>query len=110
MRIADPDPGQTLMSQKVEFLHEQVKGHCRQNHTYEGTQKQFGRQASFFVDFSQFQCSWIRTHIPNADPDPGLPNQCGSGSTTLKISLKRTVFVSYFQSVSASSVALCTRY
>jgi hypothetical protein len=30
---------------------------------------------------SQFPCSWIRIRIPNIDPDPGQPNQSGSGST-----------------------------
>jgi hypothetical protein len=43
--VPDPDPGQTLEPQKVEFLHE--------NHTYEGTEIFLkGRKAGlFFVNF-----------------------------------------------------------
>ncbi len=54
---ADPDPGQTLKSQKVEFT-----------------------KIGLFVNFGQFPCSWIRIRILNTDPYPGQPNQCGSGS------------------------------
>ncbi len=37
------------------------------------------------VNFDQFPCSRIRIRIciPNRDPDPGEPNQPGSGSETL---------------------------
>jgi len=44
-----------------------------------------GRKSGLFVNFSQFPCSWIpiRISIPNTDPDPGEPNQCGSGSEAL---------------------------
>jgi hypothetical protein len=27
-------------------------------------------------------CSWIRIRIPNTEPDPGKPYQCGSGYLT----------------------------
>jgi hypothetical protein len=56
-----PDPGQTLKSQKVEVCFED-------------------RKPGLFVNFVQFPCSWIGISITNADPDPGQPNQCGSGS------------------------------
>jgi hypothetical protein len=40
----------------------------------------------FFVHFGQFPYSWIQIRIPRTDldPDPGEPNQCGSGYETLK--------------------------
>jgi hypothetical protein len=45
---------------------------------YEGT-KAFlkGRKPDLFVNFGQLPCSWIRTHIPNTDPDPRQQNECG---------------------------------
>jgi hypothetical protein len=80
----DPDPGQTLRSQKVK------------KHTYEGA-KDFlkGRKPGLCVNFGQFRCSWIRIgiRIPNTDPDQGQPHQYGflvkfdapgSGSKTTK--------------------------
>ncbi len=37
------------------------------------------KKTGLFVDFGQFPRSWIRIRIriPNRDPDPGQPNQCG---------------------------------
>ncbi len=82
---ADPDPGQTLKAQKVELLHEKYRYPIKtgKKHTYEAT-KAFlkGRKPGLFINFGQFPCSRIR--IPNFDPDPGHPNEAGSGSTTLK--------------------------
>ncbi len=78
----DPDPGQTLKSQKVEFLHEnmlKVRTIKDKKLSYEGT-KAFlkGRKPGLFVNFSQFTCSWIRMRIriPNTDSDLGQPNGC----------------------------------
>jgi hypothetical protein len=55
-----------------------------QKHTYKGT-KAFlkGRKPGLLEYFLQFPCSWIRICIPNTEPDPGQPNECGFGSTTL---------------------------
>jgi hypothetical protein len=36
-----------------------------------------------YIFCGSFWPSWIRIHIPNADPDPADQNECGSGSTTL---------------------------
>jgi hypothetical protein len=38
------------------------------------------KKPGLFVNFEQFPCSWIRIifRIPNADPDPGQLNKCGS--------------------------------
>ncbi len=33
-----------------------------------------------FVKIGRSPCSWIRIRIHNTDPEPGEPNQCGSGS------------------------------
>jgi hypothetical protein len=72
----DPDPGQTLQSQKVESRYIGNKA----KKIYEGT-KTFlkGRKPG------QSQCSWIRIRITNTYPDPGQPNQRGSGSSTVLI-------------------------
>jgi hypothetical protein len=56
------------------------------NIPYEGTEAfSKGKKLGLFDNFDQFPCSWIRIRIriPNTDPDPGQPNQCGSGSATL---------------------------
>jgi hypothetical protein len=47
-------------------------------HTNEGA-KAFlkGRNPVLFVNFGQFPCSWILICIPNTDPDPRQPNECG---------------------------------
>ncbi len=37
----------------------------------------------FICKFFPFSCFWIRICIPNTDPDPGQPNACGYGSTTI---------------------------
>jgi hypothetical protein len=83
MRIhPDQDPGQTLKSQKVEFLHE-IYFISKTYGTYEGTRtKAFlkGRKPDLFFNFGQFPCSRIRIRIPNTYPDQGMPNKCGSGS------------------------------
>jgi hypothetical protein len=64
------------------------KGQCRKavcrrysnrskKHTLEGTKAVLkGRKPGLFVKSGQNPCSWIR--IPNTDPDPGQPNECGS--------------------------------
>ncbi len=68
-------PVQTFKSQKVEFL---------QKNSDEVTKALFNsRKPGLFVNFVQLPWSWIRIRIPNTDPDPGQPNQCGSGYTTL---------------------------
>jgi hypothetical protein len=36
-----------------------------------------GWNSGLLVNFVQFPCSWIRIRIPNTDPDPEEPNQCG---------------------------------
>jgi hypothetical protein len=69
---ADPDldPGQILLSQKVEFYMKNILKHT----------KAFlkGWNLGLFVNFGQFLCSWIRNRIPDMVPDQGEPNQCGS--------------------------------
>jgi hypothetical protein len=40
--------------------------------TYVGTKAILkGLTLGLFLDFAQFPCSWIRSRIPNTDPDPG---------------------------------------
>ncbi len=60
---ADPDlhPGQTLLSQKVEFYMKNILKYT----------KAFlkGWNSGLFVHFSQFLCSWIRNRIPDMVPD-----------------------------------------
>jgi hypothetical protein len=83
MRIhADPGPGQTLKSQKVEFSHKKIlKVGNSKKIPMKFKQKLFDRQDSgLLIFFGQFRCSWIRIRIPNTDPDPGQPHECGSGS------------------------------
>jgi hypothetical protein len=84
MRIhADLDPGKTfsLKSQNDEFLHEK----CTENSlkVKNISKKAQGRKPGLFVNFGKFPYSWIRIRIPNTVSDPGQPNQCRSGSTTL---------------------------
>ncbi len=74
---------------KVKFLHENIikvpVGNRSKNiHTKEP-------KPSLFVNFGQYPYSWIRIRIPNTNPDPKQPNECGSrwtgsGSTTLLLS------------------------
>jgi hypothetical protein len=89
MRIhADPDPGQTLKSQKVEILHDRyciLKYAIGQKHTNEGTKALFkGRlqNPGLSVNFVLLPCTWIQDCQINADP-------CGSGSTTLVATIKQ---------------------
>ena len=81
MRIhADQDPGQTLKSQKVEFLHEKYRILYVEKRSQNITRKVFskafwkGRKLGLFVNFGKFPCYWIRIRIPNTDPDSGQPN------------------------------------
>jgi hypothetical protein len=62
-----------------------VKG---QKHNYEAEVFLKGRKPGLFVNFGQFPSSWFGIRIPNTDPDPRHPNDCGpggsgSGSTTM---------------------------
>jgi hypothetical protein len=69
MRIRTRIMIQTFASQKIEFFN-----------------------GSFGI-FGQFLSSWIQIRIPKGpkpDLDPGEPNQCGSGSTTLLVGLNLT--------------------
>ncbi len=87
---ADSDPGQTVPSQKGGFWHlKKWTVPCRKcviNHIYVGTgtvQKPFwkdGNQAYLLIILVNI--TLLRISIPNTDPDPGEPNQCGSGSKT----------------------------
>ncbi len=43
----------------------------------------FKSQVVYFAKFVKFSCSWIRIRIRILNPDPGQPNECGTGSTTL---------------------------
>jgi hypothetical protein len=95
---ADPNPGmqgakpmrihsdsdQTFKSQKVKA------GQKNNISKYKSLFK--WQEPGLFVNFCQFLCSWIRIRIPNTDPDPGPPNECGSGSTALL----KTVFVKIY--------------
>ncbi len=40
-----------------------------------------GKKPGTFVNYGQFPYCWIWIRIPHTDPDPGQPNQSGSGST-----------------------------
>ncbi len=64
--------------------------------TYEGT-KAFlnGWKSDLIVKFGKFPCSWIRIRKPNTNPDPGEPNQCGSGSTTNVAFLDKDLYDPY---------------
>ncbi len=88
----DPDPDhQTFESQKVEFLHDKYTGKKVKNHTYEGT-KAFleGRQTGLFVNVDQFPSAWIRIRIPNTDPDPRQPKECGSRRIRIRVRIHNT--------------------
>jgi hypothetical protein len=72
---ADPDPCQTLKLQKVQFLHEKYtlskygqKTCLRMYGTYAFLKE---RKSGLFVNFGQFQCSWIRIRIPNIQHGSG---------------------------------------
>jgi hypothetical protein len=69
VRIPDPDPLTRLNPDAIRF---RIRNTVLK-----------GRKPGLFVNFGQFPCSWIRIRIPNTDPDPGQPNECGSGSKTL---------------------------
>jgi hypothetical protein len=68
----DPDPGQTSKSQKLNFC---IKIFVKYLRRYRSLFKPV-----FYINFGKFPCSWIRIRIriPNTDPDPGHPTQCGS--------------------------------
>jgi hypothetical protein len=90
---ADPDPDQTFESQKAEFLHEKIlKVGKRSINIPTKVQKPFfkGRKPGLFVNFGQFPCSWIRIRIPNTDPDPRQPNDCGSRWIRIRIWIHNT--------------------
>jgi hypothetical protein len=79
--------GQFLKSQKVEFLHKKIyfqyvisiKTDIRRcKILYERQETKF-----IFVNFGQF--TYYRIGIPHADPEQ--PNECGSGFTTLSLTL-----------------------
>ncbi len=72
------DPGQSLRSQKVEFLQQQnFKNVIVQKHTYEDIKDLLkDRDAGLFVNLGQFPCSWIRIRISKYGS--------GSGSRTSK--------------------------
>ncbi len=75
MRIhADPDPNQTLRSQKSEKTYCTVPTKVKmptRNQVYQ------------YRVFVQFPCSWIWIRILITDPNTGQPNKCGSKSKTL---------------------------
>ncbi len=59
---------------------------CRYLHKYKSLIERLEIRFILFVNFGQFPCFWIRIRIhnrANMGPDPGKPNQCGSGSTAL---------------------------
>jgi hypothetical protein len=89
----NPDPGLTLKPQNVELYMKNIHKvgtvpvpYYVNKHTYEGKKAYLkGRKPVLFVDFAHFLCFWIRIRIciTNTHTDPEMPNQCGSGSTTL---------------------------
>ncbi len=80
--IADPDPNQTFTSQKVGFEMKN-KEYLLYFTVCVGNTVPVPVCDNFFVNFIKIACSWIWICIPYTDPDPGEPNQCGSGSETL---------------------------
>jgi hypothetical protein len=76
----DPDPGQTLNLQKVHFYIKNIRR--RYNGLFEK------QETSFIVNFGKFPCCWIWIWFRIPNTDPGKPDQCGSGSTTLMVPLR----------------------
>ncbi len=93
----DPDPGSKPMilvrvksRKKFNFYMKNIPDFSLVigEHTYEGAKAFWkDRKQGLFLNFGQFPCSWIRIRIPNRDLDPGQPNECGSGSTSLLTSM-----------------------
>jgi hypothetical protein len=85
----DPDPGQTMPSQKVKFFHLKYTfcGQRVTKHRYLSRYKVLLKCWKSSL-CGQFPFSWIRIQIPNTAPipDPEEPitaGQCGTGSITL---------------------------
>jgi hypothetical protein len=72
----DPNPGQTLKEQKVEFLHEKYTEISNRSKKPKAFFK--GSKPSLFVNLGQFTCSWIRNRSRILNTDPGRPYDCGS--------------------------------
>jgi hypothetical protein len=79
----DPDPDQTFESEKIEFYMKNLTvlkvGKRSKKIPYLRRYKSlFGRKPGLFVNFGLLPCSWIRFRLPNTDPDPRYPHECGS--------------------------------
>ncbi len=79
----DSDPCQTLESKKVSFLHENIlkignrSKKCVRTCLFESQEAKV-----YLLILGNFHAPGSGSAFPNTDPDPGKPNQCGSGQNT----------------------------
>jgi hypothetical protein len=76
---------------KWNFYHEKyrylkkVKGKTTYLRRYRTKAFLEGRKPGLFVNVGQFPSSWILIRIPNTDPDPRQPKECGSRIIRIRI-------------------------
>jgi hypothetical protein len=94
--IADPDPGSQTNAdsgQKLNFYMKKIfKVGNKEKKYLRRCKSLFERQQTRLI-LVNFKCYWIRIRVANTDldPDPGQPNQCGSGfgCTTLSRTISK---------------------